>query len=155
MTSSMNPTRETLEDLHSKVAAVCCDPQLKVTLDELRPMSWHKFLATASEYAAHMSLEKAKEFWTKEKMEAGETTNISSKEVETLEKFRNVVHAMIEGKKPSETNLIQENPQSNETIQPEKEKAPTMATSVSSQLVKIEGTEEDDSGDSFVDDGLQ
>ena len=75
-TSSMNPTRETLEDLHSKVAAVCCDPQLKVTLDELRPMSWHKFLATASEYAAHMSLEKAKEFWTKEKMEAGETTNI-------------------------------------------------------------------------------
>ena len=51
MTSSKNATKDALEDLHSKVAAMCCDSQLKVTSDELRPMSWHKFLATVSQSA--------------------------------------------------------------------------------------------------------
>ena len=95
MTSSKNATKDALEDLHSKVAAMCCDPQLKVTSEELRPMSWHKFLATVSQ-SAHMTLENAQDFWAKEKEEVGETTNITSDEVETLQKFQIFVKAMIE-----------------------------------------------------------
>ena len=97
MTSSKSPTRDFLEDLHNKVAAVCCDPQLKVTADELRPMSWHKFLATVSR-SAHMSLENARDFWAKEKQEVGETENIKPNEVETLKSLQNFTRAMIEEK---------------------------------------------------------
>ena len=98
MTSSKSPTRDFLEDLHNKVAAICCDPQLKVTADELRPMSWHKFLATVSR-SAHMSLENARDFWAKEKQEVGETENIKPNEVETLKSFQNFTRAMIEENK--------------------------------------------------------
>ena len=75
-TSSEQATRDILEYLYNRVATMCSDPLMKVTPEEMRPMSWHKFLGVASQ-APQRSLKEAKGLWQGEKMEVVDAKNIS------------------------------------------------------------------------------
>ena len=156
MTSSKSPTRDFLEDLHNKVAAVCCDPQLKVTADELRPMSWHKFLATVSR-SAHMSLENARDFWAKEKQEVGETENIKPNEVETLKSFQNFTRAMIEENKSRKAKpltipaLLQDEDKKRTTESKSPEEATTAPKKALSSTTGISSESDQDQGAKIQD----
>ena len=72
-----------MDNLYKKVAMMCSDPMLRVTPNEIRPMSWHKFLGTASQMPKR-SLEEAKDLWQKEKTEVVEAKNITSEEISTF-----------------------------------------------------------------------
>ena len=85
-TSSKEVTRNILERVYNRVAIMCSDPKLKTTPDEIRPMSWHKFLGVVSQ-EPQRSLEEAKYIWQNEKMEAADAENISPEEIDTLKKF--------------------------------------------------------------------
>ena len=159
MTSSKSPTRDFLEDLHNKVAAVCCDPQLKVSADELRPMSWHKFLATVSR-SAHMSLENARDFWAKEKQEVGETENIKPNEVETLKSFRDFTRAMTEERKARKAKpkqplaipvLLQDEDKKRTTESRSPEEATTALEKVLSSTTGISSESDQDQGAKIQD----
>ena len=93
-TSSQCVTREMMENLHKKVALVCSDSQLKAAPEELRPLSWHKFLNAITEFP-QMTLEDAKLYWEDEGNEVGQAENISPAECETLDKLLKIIRAMI------------------------------------------------------------
>ena len=73
---------------------MCSDPKLKTTPDEIRPMSWHKFLGVASQ-EPQRSLEEANDIWQNEKVEAADAENISPEEIGTLKKFEHIYKSLI------------------------------------------------------------
>ena len=103
-TSCQEVTRGALEGLHNRVAILCLDGKLRVTPEEMRPLSWHKFLGVVSQ-KTHMSLEEADDLWEDEKHEVGEATNISPEALDLLKGFQNVVNIMKEVENSEESRV--------------------------------------------------
>ena len=115
MTSSKEVTRKLMEDLHKKVALVCSDGQLRVAPEEFRPLSWHKFLNTISQFP-QVTLEDAKLHWDEEKEEVGEAQNISLAESVTMGKFLNITNLMIKDEEENQTRVSAQKESSEEKV---------------------------------------
>ena len=86
-TSSAEVTEEALRGFHRKVATLCFHTSLRVKPNELRPLSWHKFLGVLQRVPA-ISLQNARQQWLTIKDEVGQTKNISGEDLEGLEKLK-------------------------------------------------------------------
>ena len=86
-TSSAEVTEEALRSFHRTVATLCFHTSLRTKPNELRPLSWHKFLGVLQRFPA-ISLQAARQHWLTIKNEVGQTKNISGEDIKGLEKLK-------------------------------------------------------------------
>ena len=95
-TSSAEVTHADLKEFHRKLVTLCSHESLRFKPVEIRPLSWHNFLLAIKE-APMISLEEAKQKWWRIKSSVGEqAANISSGDLVSLAKLRDILQAMVE-----------------------------------------------------------
>ena len=93
-TSSAEVTKEALRTFHRKVSTLSFHSTLRTRPQELRPLSWQKFLDILQRTPS-ISLENARVEWMKTKNEVGQTTNVSNPDLQGLQKLKYFVEQMI------------------------------------------------------------
>ena len=86
-TSSAEVTEGALRSIHRKVATLCSHPSLRMKPNEIRPLSWQKFLGVLQEDPA-IDLQAARQQWVAIKNEVGRADNISAEDLTGLEKLK-------------------------------------------------------------------
>ena len=86
-TSSAEVTEDVLRNFHRIVATLCFHTSLRMKPNELRPLSWHKFLEFLQKLPA-VSLQDARQQWLTIKNEVGQTKDISEEDLQGMEKLK-------------------------------------------------------------------
>ena len=85
-TSSAEVTEGALRSFHRKVATLCSHPSLRMKPNEIRPLSWQKFLGVLQENPA-VNPQAARQQWVAIKNDVGRADNISAEDLTRLEKL--------------------------------------------------------------------